>query len=40
MQPKMSPDERRRRLLVDLFGPDFKPDDRFEKALVQAKDDI
>lgn len=39
-QLKLSPDERRRRLLVDLFGNDFKPDERFEKAILQAKDDI
>ena len=39
-QLKLSPDERRRRLLAELFGADFKPDDRFEKAIIQAKEDI
>ena len=37
---KLSPDQRRKRLLADLFGSDFKPDERFEKAILQAKDDI
>ena len=39
-QLKLSPDEQKRRLLVDLFGNDFKPDDKFNKAIDTAQEDI
>ena len=30
---KLSSDERKKRLYRDLFGSDFKPDERFTKAV-------
>jgi hypothetical protein len=39
-QLKLSPDEQKRRLLVDLFGNDFKPDEKFNKAIEAAQEDI
>ena len=39
-QLKLSAEEQRKRLLSDLFGRDFRADDRFSKAVEQAKDDV
>jgi hypothetical protein len=37
---RMSPEEAKRRLRSDLFGDDFVPDDRFDKAIEMAAEDI
>lgn len=37
---KLSPDEQKKRLLIDLFGNDFRPDEKFNKAIDQAIEDI
>jgi hypothetical protein len=36
----LSPDEQKKRLLADLFGKNFKPDERFNKAIDVAVEDI
>lgn len=37
---KLSPDEQRGRLHAELFGEDFKPDERFHRAIEHAKIEI
>lgn len=37
---KLSPEEHKHRLHADLFGPDFKPDERFALALHAAAEDV
>jgi hypothetical protein len=39
-QLKLSAEEQKRRLQTDLFGDDFKPDERFTKAIDQAIEDV
>lgn len=39
-QLKLSAEEQRKRLLSDLFGPDFRADGRFSKAVDQAMEDL
>ena len=39
-QLKLSPEEHKNRLHADLFGPDFKPDERFTKALQAAAEEV
>lgn len=40
VQLKLSPPEQKKRLQSDLFGEDFKPDERFNKAIDQAIEDV
>ena len=37
---KLSPEEEKRRLHADLFGPDFQPDERFAQALQAAAEEV
>ena len=39
-QLKLSPEEHKHRLHADLFGPDFKPDERFTQALQAAAEEV
>ena len=40
IEAKVSPEDQRRKLYDELFGPDFKPDARLSKALENAKREI